>query len=111
MRILLIPTFLSLLTLAAHFFRNEQIGLALICLAAPMLLLARRAWATWTLQTMLIVGALEWVRTTFQIQAVRVEEGRDWHRMAAILLGVAGFTFLSGLLYSLPLLRRHYCIR
>jgi hypothetical protein len=108
---LLIPTLLSLLVLAAHFFRAGQTVLTLICCAAPLLLLVRRTWATRLLQVILVVGALEWVRTTLQIQAIRLEQGRDWQRMAVILYSVAAFTFASGLVYFLPPLRRHYCRR
>jgi hypothetical protein len=108
---LLIPTLLSCLVLAAHFFRNEQLVLMLVSCAAPMLLLLRRTWATRLLQLLLLIGALEWLRTTLQIRAVRIEEGRDWQRMAIILCSVAAFTALSGLLLCLPPLRRHYCRR
>ena len=106
---LLIPTLLSCLVLAAHFFRGGHTYLTLICCAAPMLLLVRRTWATRLLQVVLVLGALEWVRTTLQIQAIRIDQGRDWHRMAAILYGVASFTFASSLVFFLPPLRRHYC--
>src|SRR3954468_24234777 len=41
------------------------------------------------------LGALEWLRTTYVIRANRIEDGREWHRMAIILGGVALFTFLS----------------
>ena len=106
---LLIPALLSCLVLAAHFFRGEHVVLMFIACAAPLLLLARRTWATRLLQVLLIIGALEWVRTTWQIQAIRIETGRDWQRMAAILYSVAGFTFASSLVFFLPPLRRHYC--
>jgi hypothetical protein len=106
---LLIPPLLSFLVLGAHFFRGGQTNLTLICCAAPLLLLARRTWATRLLQVMLVIGALEWVRTTLQIQAVRIEQGRDWQRMAVILYSVASFTFASSLVFFIPPLRRHYC--
>ena len=106
---LLIPALLSFLVLAAHFFRGGHIVLVLICCAAPMLLLVRRTRATRLLQVLLVLGALEWVRTTLQIQAVRIDQGLDWHRMAAILYSVAGFTFASSRVFFLPALRRHYC--
>ena len=106
---LLIPMLLSCLVLAAHYLRNDNIVLMLIACAAPSLLLFRRKWATRLLQVLLIVGALEWVRATLQIRAIRVDQGREWLRMAAILGSVAGFTLLSALLFFLPPLRRRYC--
>ena len=108
---LLIPTLLSFLVLAAHFLRADQVYLMLMACAAPLLLLARRTWATRLLQFLLVAGALEWVRTTMQIQAIRIDQGRDWHRMAVILYSVAGFTLASALVFFLPPLRRHYCPR
>jgi hypothetical protein len=108
MFVLLIPTLLSFLVLAAHFYRGDHLALTLIACAAPLLLLLRRKWATRLLQALLVIGALEWLRTTLQIRAIRVEQGRDWQRMAIILGSVAAFTFLSALMYFLPPLRRHY---
>ena len=109
MFLLLIPTLLSVLVLAAHFFRADQTAMMTICLLSPVFLLLRRAWATRLVQLVLVLGALEWVRTTLQIHAVRVEEGRDWLRMSIILLSVAAFTFASALTFFLPAFRRHYC--
>jgi hypothetical protein len=109
--VLLIPTLLSFLILAAHFLRGDQTALMLACCAAPLLLLPRRAWATRAVQVLLVLGALEWVWTTLQIRGVRIDQGREWGRMAAILGGVAAFTFASSLVYFLPPLRRHYCRR
>ena len=108
---LLIPTLLSVLVLAAHFFRAGQLALMLICLSSPFLLLFRRRWATRSVQLLLVLGALEWVRTVLQIHAIRVQEGRDWQRMAVILLVVAAFTLVSALTYFLPAFRRHYSLR
>ena len=108
---LLIPTLLSCLVLAAHFFRGGQVYLMLAACTAPLLLVVRRPWMTRILQIMLAVGALEWIRTTLAIRAVRIDEGRDWQRMAIILGSVAAFTLLSAALYELPPLRRHYLRR
>jgi hypothetical protein len=109
MAALLIPTLLSCLVLAAHFFRGGHTFLMLAVCAAPLLLLIHRAWATRMVQAILLVGALEWVRMLLQIRAIRIDEGREWHRMAFVLSGVAVFTFLSACAYFLPPVRRHYC--
>lgn len=108
---LLIPLWLSCLVLAAHFFRNEQLVLMFVALAAPLLLLVRRRWATILLQLLLVIGALEWVRTMLQIAAMRREMGEPWQRMAIILGSVAAFTLLSALLLFIPPLWRHYARR
>ena len=104
----LIPILLSCLVLAAHFFRGDHTYLMLAVCAVPLLLLIRRTWALALVQAILIAGALEWVRTLFEIRAVRIDEGREWHRMAYILGGVALFTFLSGLTLFLPAVRRAF---
>ena len=109
MFVLLIPTLLSFVVLAAHFFRGGHLVLVLICCCAPMLLLVRRTWATRIMQLLLVIGALEWVRTALEIRAFRIDEGRDWQRMAIILGSVAAFTFVSSLMYFLKPLRRHCC--
>jgi hypothetical protein len=106
---LLIPTLLSCLVLAAHFFRGGHVYLMLAAFAAPLLLLPRRRATTRLVQAMLVVGALEWIRTALAIRAVRIDEERDWHRMAVILASVAAFTLMSAALYELPPLRRYYC--
>ena len=106
--LVLIPSFLSALLLAAHFFRNAQLGFVLICCCLPWLLLARRMWAVRLLQIMLMIGALEWVRTLLQIRAERIDEGREWQRMAIILGAVGGWTALSALLLFFPLVRRTF---
>jgi len=82
----------------------------LVVCAVPLLLLVRRTWATRVVQTILMLGALEWIRTTVVIRAVRIEEGRDWLRMAIILGSVAAFTWLSAMVYLLPPVKRLYCV-
>ena len=105
---LVIPTLLSCLVLAAHFYRGDHLVLTLVACAAPMLLLARRRCATRLLQAFLLLGALEWVRTTLHIRAIRIDQAREWQRMAAILFSVAAFTAASSLAYFVPILHRHY---
>jgi hypothetical protein len=109
MAALLIPALLSCLVLAAHFFRGGHTNLMLAACAAPLLLVVRRAWATRIVQMILIIGALEWIRTLLSIRAIRIDEGRDWQRMAIILGAVAAFTFLSACAFLLPPVRRRYC--
>lgn len=97
-----LPAVLSMLVLAAHFLRGGAPVLALVCAAAPLLLLAwRRTWAVKLLQAMLILGSLLWIRTVIVHIDQREAAGRPWMRMAIILGAVALFTFLSGLLLSL----------
>jgi len=105
---LLVPILLSCLALAAHFFRGGQVILMLIVCAVPLLLVVRRPWSTRLVQVILIIGALEWIRTLLQIRAVRMDEAREWHRMACILGSVALFTLLSALVFLLPGVKRSF---
>ena len=105
---LLISTLLSCLVLAAHLFRGGHVYLMLAVCAMPLLLLLRQGWSTRMVQAILLIGALEWIRTLLQIRAIRIDEGREWHRMAYILGGVALFTLLSALAFSLSAARRAF---
>jgi len=98
---LVIPMLISMLMLAAHFFRNGELLLVLICCASPGLMIFRRRWATRLLQIILLLGAIEWVRTAMSIATVRREEGMPWMRMAVILGSVAAWTLISGMLLFL----------
>jgi hypothetical protein len=97
-----VPAVLASWILAAHFFRAGHTGLVVLCLALPVLLVARRAWATRLLQGLLLLGALEWVRTLAALARTRQAMGEPWERMAVILGGVAAFTALSALLLRAP---------
>jgi hypothetical protein len=93
-----IPAVLSLIVLAAHFLRAPNMLLAGICLLAPLLLLWRQAWAVRIVQVLLLIGALEWVRTLIQRIGEYERAGRDWRRMVIILGAVALVTFAAMLL-------------
>jgi hypothetical protein len=94
-----IPTVLSFLVLAAHFYRAGNSILAGACVIAPfVLLIFRREWAVRVVQAMLLLGALEWVATLVRLIDERAREGRPWMRMAAILGAVALFSFGSMIL-------------
>src|SRR5689334_7919529 len=103
-----IPVILSALVLAAHFFRNGQILLVLMSLAAAALLAVPRWWVARAIQVFLIIGALEWVRTAMAIADERLSAGQPWLRMAIILGCVAMFTLLSSLVIFTRPLRRHF---
>lgn len=95
--LLLIPVVLSALTLGAHLLRGGQILLALAAAALPLLLVPRHAAASRLLQGLLLLGALEWVRTLAGIVDQRRAFGQPWHRLVLILGSVALVTALSAL--------------
>lgn len=97
-----IPVVLSGLVLAAHFYRARNLPLVALSVALPLLLLVRERWSARAVQAGLVLGGLEWVRTLAFFAGQRVEEGRPWARLAAILGVVAVLTALSALAVRVP---------
>ncbi len=86
---------LAFVLLAAHFSRAGNDIIAGLMLLLPLLLAVRRPWAGWTLRVLLVLGALEWLRTLVRLVGERREAGEDWIRLAVILLAVAAVTLLA----------------
>jgi hypothetical protein len=104
----LLPVILSLLLLAAHFYRAGQVAATALCLALPLLLLLRKSWVPRLFQLLLVLGALEWLRALYGFAAMRIAFGEPWTRLALILGAVALFTGLSGLVFRNRSLRDRY---
>ncbi len=83
---------LALWLLAAHLFRAQVLALAIVAVLSPLLLLIPSRAARFAVQTMLALGAVEWLRTLAQLAAARISMEQPWLRMALILLAVAAFT-------------------
>jgi hypothetical protein len=86
---------LSLLVLAAHFFRDGAWILSGACVALVVLLAWRRPWAIRLLQAALALGTIEWAWTAFVLVQQRIAEGRPWGRLALILGVVSLLTAAS----------------
>jgi hypothetical protein len=97
--LLLAPAALSLLVLGAHFLRAGQFPLVVLVLVLMALLLVRRNWAGWAVQVALLLGAVEWVRTTLVLIGERAAMGLPYRRMAIILGAVAVVCACSALLF------------
>lgn len=104
----LLPILLSFLLLGAHFYRAGQLVLTGLCLLLPLLLLLRRRWVPPLFQVLLVLGALEWLRTLYAFASMRVAFGEPWGRLALILGAVAAFTGLSALVFLNRQLRTRY---
>jgi hypothetical protein len=104
----LLPVILIFLLLAAHFYRPGLIIPTGMCIALPVLLLVRESWVPRVLQAMLMLGALEWLRTLYLYAGERMAIGQSWTRLAIILGAVALFTALSGLVFRNKTLRSRY---
>jgi hypothetical protein len=99
---------LSLIVLGAHFLRTGSIMPILAMLALAVLLLVRRAWVARLVQIVLVLGALEWVRTLITLARWRSEQGEPFLRMAVILGIVAAVTFASAMFFQSSSLRSIY---
>jgi hypothetical protein len=62
----------------------------------PLLLFLRKTWVPPLFQALLVLGALEWLRTLYAFAAMRIAFEQPWGRLALILGAVALFTALSG---------------
>ncbi len=103
-----LPVILSLVILGAHFMRyGNSIGVfgALVLIA---LLIVRQPWVARLMQVLLILGALEWVRTIYELVQLRAGYGQPFARMIVILGVVVAVTFCSALLFQTPGLKKIY---
>jgi len=104
----LLPAVLGILLLGAHFYRAGHTILVFTSAAMLLLLLVPRSWAARAVQTALVLGGLEWIRTLFIIAAMRHDMGAPWIRLSVILGGVAVFTICSALVFRFKSLRERY---
>lgn len=96
----LLPVILSFLLLGAHFYRAGLTPVTVLCVAALFLLFIRKHWIPLLFQVLLVLGALEWLRTLFMFAQMRIAFDEPWTRLAIILGAVALFTALSGLVFK-----------
>ena len=105
----LIPAFLSILLLGAHFSRMGSPPLVILSLVLLVVLFLKYEWAARVVQVALFYGAIEWVRSLLAYVAERTEQGEPWMRLAIILGLVSLFTLsaASQFSFSRPLRRRY----
>jgi hypothetical protein len=106
--LLITPSVLGLVVLAAHFSRHDVPVLSWVCLALLLLLLVRRPWAPRVVQLVLVAGAIEWIRTTIVLAGQRMDAGDPWLRMAVILIVVTLVTAGAALLLETARVKRRY---
>jgi prepilin signal peptidase PulO-like enzyme (type II secretory pathway) len=107
----LIPVIISLLLLGAHFYRGKLLPLAILVLIFLFFLFIKERWVARLSQVILVIGALEWVRTLLKLVEIRQNMGMPWTRLALILGGVALFTGLSALVFQSRSLKERYAPR
>ncbi len=106
--LLLLAPALSLTLLSAHFYRDGDWLLALLCVAIVALLAWRRAWVPRVLQAALAAGCVEWAWTALLLVQQRMAFDRPWGRLLLILGAVTLLTAASALALSHARVRRHY---
>lgn len=106
--LLYIPVVLSLLVLGAHFLRYGSYAGVFAALLLIGLLILRRSWVARVMQVVLVLGALEWLRTAYEIGHMRALQGEPYGRMLVILGILAAVAFLSALLFQSNTLKEIY---
>ena len=106
--LLYVPVVLSLVVLGAHFMRYDNSVGVVGALVLIVLLIVRRPWVARLMQVVLILGALEWAHTIYELMQVRAAQGQPFIRMVMILGVVAVVTLCSALLFQSPILKRIY---
>lgn len=102
---------LSLLVLGAHFLRHgNEVGVA-VSLAPIALLFVRKPLVARVVQVVLIFGAIEWVRTLYELVQLRLAHGMPAARMVIILGAVVVLTAASALLFETQTMKRIYKLR
>ena len=106
--LLYIPVVLSFLVLGAHFLRDGSSIGVFVALALVALLFVRRPWVARLVQAALVLGALEWLRTMYELAHIRAILGQPYGRMLLILGVVATVTLCSALVFQAPVLKDVY---
>lgn len=99
---------LSLVVLGAHFLRDGNEAGVAVSVAPVALLFVRRPWAARIVQIVLILGAIEWVRTLYELVQLRLAQGMPATRLAIILGTVIVVTAVSALLFETQTMKRIY---
>jgi len=105
---LILPIALSVLSLAAHFFRHGESLMCLASLASLGLVLVKRPWAARALQGILITGGVVWLQALLEIAHLRQSLGQPWLRLALILGAVIALSLGSALLVQTRRLKQRF---
>ncbi len=109
--LLALPVVLSCLLMGAHLLRWGQLPLVVLCALLPLLLLVRSHWVPRLFTVILLLGSLEWLRTTWELVHMRMAMGQPWLRMVFILGSVALVTAASALVFRTRRYRMRYSAR
>ena len=106
--LLYVPVVLSLVVLGAHFLRYGDTILVVCTVVLIALLFVRQPWVARLMQLVLVFGALEWVRTAYELARMRAALGEPYGRMVFILASVTAVTACSALVFQSKALKGVY---
>ncbi len=106
----LISPALSILLLIGHFFRGNNLLAVIIFFLLLFVLFVQRPWAARIVQVGLLLGSIEWVRTTISLVCARIDMGEPFIRLAFILGGVSLLTACSALVFQTPKIKTYFKI-
>lgn len=98
---------LSFLILGAHFLRDDNYVIMILCLLAPLLLFIKRQRILIVIQILLYCGVLVWINTIIQLVSERMDLEQPLIRMAIILSVVSLITGVSGLLLNSKVIKKN----
>lgn len=103
-----LPILLCFLLMAAHFSRAGMTIFPVLCLILPVILFWSNKIAARTIQVLLFLFGVEWLRSLANYITIRIENDMDWIRLALILVIVALFNFGAILLFRTKTLKERY---
>ena len=103
-----IPVVLTSFLLGAHFMRDAMLPLTILCVLLPLLLFIKQIWALLVVQTASYISVLIWVSTAVTLTQDRMDAGMPAMRMFIILISVAVFALISGLLLNSRSVKTRY---
>lgn len=106
LRVSLFITAASLM--AAHFFRMGNFFVLGLCLATPLLFLWKSRWSLVLLQFGAYLATATWLGVAVELVQFRQQIERPWTVAAIILVSVALFTLVAGLLLNARSMRERY---
>jgi hypothetical protein len=107
---LLLPAILSLLVVAAHFLRYNNIIIIGVIIVLILLLLVKHKISARLVQLGLLLATVEWVGTAQALISYRLEYDMPWIRLSVIMFFVILFTFSSIFMFKTKTLRERYAL-
>jgi hypothetical protein len=102
----LLPAALAFVLFGAHLYRAGFPIASALAVAAAALPFVRARAAAPLAQALLVLAALEWIRTAFAFAGERIADGRPVVRLAVILGAVTALTLAAAWLLSSAAVRR-----